>query len=65
MNGKEYIEKINNLNNCIKAFEASLSINDGSLLTLTDSQQKEIKDYLEDYKYILLNYMYLYPSDTH
>lgn len=54
MTGKDFLDKINRLDNCISALDASLSINDGSKLSLTDCQQEEIHDYLKDYRRMLL-----------
>lgn len=54
MKGIEFIKKINNLEDCIVMFNASLSLKDGSKLALTDSQQEEIRSYLNDYKRLLL-----------
>lgn len=54
MKGKDFIERINNLESCIIMFNTSLSLKDGSKLALTDSQQEEIRSYLNDYRRLLL-----------
>lgn len=54
MKGKDFIERINNLESCIVMFNTSLSLKDGSKLALTDSQQEEIRSYLNDYRRLLL-----------
>lgn len=54
MKGREFIEKINELEDCIVMFNTSLSLKDGSKLALTDSQQKKIRSYLNDYRKLLL-----------
>lgn len=54
MKGKDFIERINNLESCIVMLNTSLSLKDGSKLALTDSQQEEIRSYLNDYRRLLL-----------
>lgn len=54
MKGKSFIEKIDRLNELIVMFNASLSLQDGSKLALTEAQQEEIRLDLEAYKNLLL-----------
>lgn len=54
MKGKSFIEKIDRLNELIVMFNASLSLQDGSKLALTEAQQEEIRSDLEAYKNLLL-----------
>lgn len=54
MTGQEFLNKIEALENCITAFNASLDINDGSRLSLTREQETKIRDWLIEYKKMLL-----------
>lgn len=54
MTGREYIDKINELESCIAMLSASLTCNDGSKLALTKEQENKIMSYLNDYRRLLL-----------
>ena len=54
MKGRDFIEKIDSLRCCIKMFNISISSIDEGKLALTETQQVEIRDYLNDYRRMLL-----------
>lgn len=54
MTGREFLDKINELESCIAMFNAALSCEDDSKLALTKGQENKIREYLNDYRRILL-----------
>ncbi len=54
MTGQEFIDNIDDLEKYIQTLNASLSVKDGSLLSLTTLQQGKIKNFLSDFKKLLL-----------
>lgn len=54
MTGREFLDKINELESCIAMFNVALSCEDGGKLALTKEQENKIREYLNDYRRILL-----------
>lgn len=55
MKGKEFLNKVNQVESCIAIFQAAEAMDDGGLLTLTKDQQNFITMILNDYKLMLLD----------
>lgn len=54
MTGREFLDKINELESCIAMFNVALSCEDDGKLALTKEQENKIREYLNDYRRILL-----------